>query len=1347
MLGYEPYEFPQDYNSWRSLVHPDDIDLVEQQLKEHIERREGYAIETRMRTKSGDWAWILARGKVVECGTDGRPLRMVGTHKDITERKRAEEALREYEKVVEGSHDLIAVVDRSYRYRLANEAFIKYRDSRKEDLIGKPCAEILGEDAFGRAVKQHLDRAFLGETIQYEMKYTYPKLGERDLLVSYLPIKGPGEIDRVAAIIRDISQNKKFEEALRESEKRYRGLFETMPDGFASVGMDKRIVEANQSFRAMLGYSYGEICALTYEDVTVEKWREPEEAVIRGQVLTRGYSDPYEKEYVRKDGTIFPAEVRTHLLRDENGVAKGMWAFVRDVSERDRVQAALRESEEKFRLLFEESIDPILLLQDGKFIDCNEGAVKLLQCSSRKDLIGLSSVDVSPDKQPDGRLSSEKAQDLMETTLREGSNHFEWMRRTVTGKEFWVDVSHTVIPIHGTKIIYTVWRDIEERKRVEEALRESEAFNRRLFESNRTAIVVMDAETNRYLDCNPAAVAIYGYHARDDVIGKTPLDVSADLQYYGTPSREKALCYIKEANDNGFVAFEWLHRLPDGRCWDALVHMMPFESMGRRFLQFSLYDITQQKRIEEALRDSEDRYRRVVELSPSGILIHVDGHIEFANPSFAKMLGAEKPEELYGRNAFDFVHPDYLEQVADRVQTIRAGRQQTPLMEQKRVRLDGSVVDVEVMACSFNYKGHDAVMVVSQDITERKRAEEEIARLAAIVESSDDGIISKDLDGTIVTWNQGAELIYGYSAEEMVGRPIALLSPPGREDGVSKIMTLIREGGRIDHYETERIRKDGAKIYVSLTVSPIKDHKGCVIGASTVARDTTERRIAEEALQLAYGYNRSLIEASLDPLVTIDPEGRIIDVNIATEQVTGHCRDELIGTDFLGYFTDPQKARTGYRTAFNEGLVRDYPLEIRHREGRITPVLYNASVYRDDAGSVIGVFAAARDVTERKNLEAQLLQAQKMEAIGTLAGGVAHDFNNILAVIMAYANLIQMGIDKDDIHKPYVDQIVLSSEKAADLTQSLLAFSRKQKIEVKPCDVKTVVASAAKLLKRLLPEDVELRVETADDKAVAMLDVAQIDQLLMNLATNARDAMPNGGPLTIGTKTVALDETFKKIHGFGNQGRYVLLSVSDTGTGMDEKTMARIFDPFFTTKEAGKGTGLGLSSVYGIVKQHGGYIDVRSELRKGTTFEIYLPLAEQAVRKTTQPKVKLRGGTEMVLVIEDDADVRNMMKGILSDQGYTTLEAANGDDGIALFNEHMDEIRLVILDVIMPGKNGKVVLDEISRTDPQVKAIFVSGYTGDIVIEKGVRKDSLDFLQKPISVVKLLAKVREVLDR
>jgi nitrogen-specific signal transduction histidine kinase len=388
-----------------------------------------------------------------------------------------------------------------------------------------------------------------------------------------------------------------------------------------------------------------------------------------------------------------------------------------------------------------------------------------------------------------------------------------------------------------------------------------------------------------------------------------------------------------------------------------------------------------------------------------------------------------------------------------------------------------------------------------------------------------------------------------------------------------------------------------------------------------------------------------------------------------------------------------------------------------------------------------------RDITQQLQLESQLRQAQKMEAIGTLAGGVAHDFNNILTVIMGLANLIQMGVGPDDRLRRHIDQIVLSSERAAELTRSLLAFSRKQQIDVKPHDVNAVVASTAKLLKRLLPEDVELRVNLADHSLVTLLDIAQIDQVLINLATNARDAMPNGGSLTISILSVELEESFRKTHGFGKPGRYVLLSVSDTGIGMDEETMTRIFDPFFTTKEVGKGTGLGLSSVYGIVKQHGGYVDVKSKVLKGTTFDVYLPLVNTAARHATAESVQVKGGSETILVIEDDADVRKMMITVLSDQGYTILEAANGENAIRVFDEHKEATSLVILDVVMPGKNGRKVLDEIARLNPLIRAIFVSGYTGDIVLDKGVQEDGVDFLQKPVSVAKLLSKVREVLDR
>jgi len=323
--------------------------------------------------------------------------------------------------------------------------------------------------------------------------------------------------------------------------------------------------------------------------------------------------------------------------------------------------------------------------------------------------------------------------------------------------------------------------------------------------------------------------------------------------------------------------------------------------------------------------------------------------------------------------------------------------------------------------------------------------------------------------------------------------------------------------------------------------------------------------------------------------------------------------------------------------------------------------------------------------------------------------------------------------------------IWVTSRRAADLVQSLLAFSRKQHITLEPHDVGTVVASTAKLLGRLLTEDIELKVEVEGGKALALLDISQIDQVLMNLATNARDAMPRGGRLTITTGRARIGGGFIRTHGFGRAGDYLKLSVSDTGVGMDEKTMARIFDPFFTTKEVGKGTGLGLASVYGIVKQHGGYITVSSTPGEGTTFDIYLPVIDGADQRPTASPAP-RGGSERILVVEDDPDVRKMLTRVLGSGGYATLEAADGDDALRVVEEHGQGIDLIILDVVMPGKNGREVFEEIARIDPGAKVIFMSGYTGDIVIDKGVRHEGTDLLQKPLSVEKLLAKVREVLD-
>ena len=387
------------------------------------------------------------------------------------------------------------------------------------------------------------------------------------------------------------------------------------------------------------------------------------------------------------------------------------------------------------------------------------------------------------------------------------------------------------------------------------------------------------------------------------------------------------------------------------------------------------------------------------------------------------------------------------------------------------------------------------------------------------------------------------------------------------------------------------------------------------------------------------------------------------------------------------------------------------------------------------------------DITREKTLESQLRQAQKMEAVGTLAGGIAHDFNNILTAIIGYGRLLQMKMAETDPLRTYVAHMLSSSEKAANLTRNLLTFSRKQIVELKPVKVGKIIKGMERLLKSLLTEDIELKIISPDSDITIMADMSQIEQVLLNLASNANDAMPRGGTLTIETKEIELKNIFVDGYDYVEPGQYALISIADTGTGIDEKTRDKIFEPFFTTKEVGKGTGLGLSIVHGIVDQHHGYITVNSKPQGGTVFNIYLPVVKTAIEETEAISPVAEGGTETILVAEDDAQVRGLTTEILNSAGYTVIEAIDGEDAVEKFVEHSDTVELLLLDVVMPRKNGKEAYDEIKKINPDIRVIFMSGYTGDVIISKGIIGKEYDFIQKPLSPNELLLRVREALGR
>jgi len=512
--------------------------------------------------------------------------------------------------------------------------------------------------------------------------------------------------------------------------------------------------------------------------------------------------------------------------------------------------------------------------------------------------------------------------------------------------------------------------------------------------------------------------------------------------------------------------------------------------------------------------------------------------------------------------------------------------------------------------------------------------------------------------------------------------------------------------------------------------------------------ELTERIKMEKALQESEYRYRTIFETSGNANAIVEENGTISMVNAAFEKLSGFARDEIQDRKtFLEFVDKDDVAKVqlchSAQSENAESVTGEYECRLKNHEGSPRDVYAAVSMIPETRRCIVSII----DVTDLRRLQGQLLHSQKMEAVGQLAGGVAHDFNNILTIIMGYGSILLMNTEKGSALRSYVESILTSAEQATNLTQSLLAFSRKQPIKPKNIELNAVIKHVEKLLRRLIGEDIELRTKLSKTVVPVFADPGQIEQVLINLAANARDAMPEGGSLLIETDVHSDNEEFlQKFPGCSPVG-YGSVSVTDTGTGMDQDTAQRIFEPFFTTKEEGKGTGLGLSIVHGVITQHGGHIDVKSEPGQGTTFTMYLPLVTyQKERTRASIPHHSRGGSEAVLVGEDNEPVRILIRNILTEYGYQVIESSDGEDAIEKFKASANLIGLLLLDVILPKIDGKSVFDEIRKIRPDIKALFMSGYTADVVQKHGIMEDKSNFIQKPVMPHVLLDKVREVLD-
>jgi PAS domain S-box-containing protein len=627
--------------------------------------------------------------------------------------------------------------------------------------------------------------------------------------------------------------------------------------------------------------------------------------------------------------------------------------------------------------------------------------------------------------------------------------------------------------------------------------------------------------------------------------------------------------------------------------------------------------------------------------------------------------------------------------------------------------------------------------------------------LLVTLRSIGDGVIATDIEGKILLVNKVAEELTGWDQEEALSKHYSkvfrIINEKTRKVPEDPIARVIKTGlivGLANY--TVLIAKDGKERVIADSGAPIKDRDGNIIGVVLVFRDITERRKVEKELRRSEEKYRTLFEESKDVVFISTPEGKLLDINPAGVELFGYSsKDEFLSVDVShDLYSNPQDREKYQQILKQHGFVKDYELILKKKGGERLIVLATTTAVHDEKGNIVSHRGMMRDVTEQRRLESQLLHAQKMEAVGTLTGGIAHEFNNMLTTIIGYGKLLHEEMVEDDPLKHNVEMIIASSERAAKLIQSLLTFSREQIIELMPVSLNEIIKKVEKFLLRVIGEDIELKTMLTDRDLIVNVDSGQIEQVLINLATNARDAMPDGGRLIISTELVEIDAEYLKRYNYGKLGEYALISVTDTGTGMDGKTIQRIFEPFFTTKEVGRGTGLGLSMVYGIIKQHNGYINAYSELGKGTTFKIYIPVIELEVKEAeTLIPTTPAGGTETILLAEDDKEVRNLIKDILQKFGYKVMKAVDGEDAIKKFTDDKNKIQLLILDVIMPKKSGKEVYNEIKELRPDIKTLFISGYTGDIIQKKGLFEDRINLISKPLSPKELLRKVREILDK
>ncbi len=1269
-----------------------------------------------------------------------------------SKRKCAEDALREseekYRAIIENIQEGYHEVDIKGNFTFLNESMCKIIGYEREELLGMNNRQYADEEN-NRKVYQVYNRVYrTGESVKNFEWQIIRKDGERrDIEVSISLIRDAGGHPAgFRGIVRDTTDRKLAEAELQKTYSLLSSITEGSTDAIYIKDIQGRYLLFNKEAARVTGKKPEEV--IGKDDYFLFPADEAKK-VMDGdrRVMESGKAMTYEEVVTTTDGKLTYLSTKGSVYNDE-GKVSGLFGIARNITERKQTEEDLRNLSQFNHEVISGAAEGIVVYdRELRYLVWNpfmEALTGVPAC----DVLGQSALDIFPHLREQGvdRLL-ERA--LAGETVRSQDTPFH---SPATDRSGWV-VGTYAPHRNGDGVVIGVIatiQDITERKQAEKALQRSEEKFFKAFQSSPLLVAIRSLKGGRFIDVNDAYIRVTGY-SREELTGK-------DSGSLGITESETVQRVREIINKQGGISnWEDKFKTKTGEVRTGLFSAVVINIGDEPCLLSATQDITDRRKTEDALRFSEEKFFKVFRASPSLMAIRSlkDRHFIDVNDAYIDAMGYSR-EELIGTRSGALGITD--SETTDRVRETLSKQGLVRNWETKIKTKAGDIRTGLFSAVVINIGDEPCILTAFQDITERKRSEEALKKseekYRELVDNANSIILKMDNVGNMTFFNEFAQKFFGYSESEIIGKNVVGTIVPEVESTGRDLRVMIEDMGlnpdRYVNNVNENIKSNGDRVWVAWTNKPTYDEHGRVKEVTCIGNDITERRQAEESLRKSEENYRNIFENAVMGIFHTTPDGRYLRANPAGARMYGYDSPQDIVqsvSDMSQQIYANQEDRAKFKEIMeSNGHVEGFESEHYRKDGSKIWTVLNSRAVRDNKGRTLYYETTIEDITERVRLEAQFRQAQKMEAIGTLAGGIAHDFNNILSAILGYTDMALTDRKADDPHRHYLEQVYKAGERARDLVKQILTFSRQQEQEKKPVLIALIIKEGIRLLRSSLPTTIRIGQNIKDMSATVLADPTQIHQILMNLCTNAAHAMrEKGGTLDIQLVREVIESVGTSQPLNLTTGNYAKLTVSDTGHGIDATIIDRIFDPFFTTKGPGEGTGLGLSVVYGIVRDHGGTIDVFSEPGKGTTVTVYFPLIEAEEPAEERRPEAIPEGSERILLIDDEAALVELGSTMLISLGYQVTSRTSSIEALEAFRANSHGYDLVITDMTMPNIRGDELARELLKIRPDIPIILCTGFSEMISEEKANKLGIRRLVMKPISKKNLAIAIRDAL--